>query len=558
MRMTDTPETPSPNVPWRLISLSIERFRRFDRVQLRFPQRLCILGGLSSGKTTLADAIRILFHPGRGAGRLRLNEWDFFDREPAAGERATFDIQGLVGPLSKNLVGAPPFILDLLEYADEETLQPTESPQPSTSRVVRLGVRGYWDPQEGTLEYDHYSPKLSIGDSLVSIPANARAWFGVSVIGSRRVFREELSPHSRSSIARLLEARGARLPEVSRAFASLLGNAGGEVSKRADVGSVLEQLDRRLSGLVGSNDLGLQFGVGVSSSGSALTHLSLLTETGLPLELEGGGISSAAVLAALLELAGSGVLVIDSPETSLPPPVQRAAIGRVLSEERQVLVTTHSPSVTSLFTPDEILVLRNPGTPVLLRDLLSKISSAGQLRKFWRTRPGYLAALSGTWTLIVEGAGDAVVYERMLTEVARREGTFADLLGFWILDGGGTDSTHLLEFLRECGVLTCALVDGDKKGRELQNFVRASSVLVTLEPGEDLESLLSSCTTDPQLGARIGRLKANKGNIEEYMVITDEIISDGHFEPFVALFTKVLTSVQEFSSGSQDGSDSNQ
>lgn len=528
----------------RLRRLDIRGFRGLESISLELSAATCIIGPISSGKSAVADAIRMLFHSGRGAGSLRLSEWDF-SRSQLADDELLFDVKALLGPIDNDADESPADLLDLIEYCDEETLEPSLEPSPASMKAVQLGFQGKWSPSEGTFSYEHYSPKLSRPGELRRVRTDTRDWLGVNVIGAGRSFWNELAPHSHSSFHRLLVAADADIPGAAQLVADALGGAGARLSRQQGFTQSLSRLETRLTETTGTDRLGLRLGAGLSSRMGALSKLSLVTETDSPLELEGSGTASAAILSALLEVGGLGVVIVDAPEASLPPTLQRSLVAKLISEADQSIVITHSPSIISLFDPEEIIVLRGSKKPLVLKTELDNMSSAGQLRRFWRSRPDFMACLTGKWALLVEGPSDLITYGRVLEHVSRSEKDMADLLGMWMLDGGGTDAVHLLKFLERCGVRTCMILDGDKEGGELRNFQMAASRVVQLPDGKDLEDLLLECTDDGTLRSRIEALRTKKAETLEHVAVASQILESGDPEPFVLLFRRILQAIHQ-------------
>ena len=89
-------------------------------------------------------------------------------------------------------------------------------------------------------------------------------------------------------------------------------------------------------------------------------------------EISVGTLQTIALLVAALS-PGIPLVVIEEPENSIHPWALRNLVEafRAASEKRQIILTTHSPILIDQLKPEEIWVVRKPGTETKIDPLLS-------------------------------------------------------------------------------------------------------------------------------------------------------------------------------------------
>jgi predicted ATPase len=85
-----------------------------------------------------------------------------------------------------------------------------------------------------------------------------------------------------------------------------------------------------------------------------------------------GTLQTIALLVATLS-PGTPLVVIEEPENSIHPWALRNLVEafRVASEKKQIMLTTHSPILIDQLKPEEVWVVRKPGTETMIDPLLS-------------------------------------------------------------------------------------------------------------------------------------------------------------------------------------------
>lgn len=89
-------------------------------------------------------------------------------------------------------------------------------------------------------------------------------------------------------------------------------------------------------------------------------------------DISDGTIQTIALLTAVFDPRIS-LIVIEEPENSVHPWALRNLVEafRIASEKKQILLTTHSPILIDQMKPEEVWVVRKPGTETKIDPLLS-------------------------------------------------------------------------------------------------------------------------------------------------------------------------------------------
>ncbi|WP_246222466.1 ATP-dependent nuclease [Phytoactinopolyspora limicola] len=190
----------------------------------------------------------------------------------------------------------------------------------------------------------------------------------------------------------------------------------------------------------------------------------------VPIAERGTGFQSALVLGILRYVssksrqAGTNVIfAIEEPEAFLHPQTQRAMakILKDISEEAQLLVTTHSPVLVDSFSVTRIarLPLSPEGMTYSAWKPELAVDEEGRLTRYCDATNSELVFASSV--ILVEGHGDKLVVDYLLESITGGPGGHY-ALGIAVIEASGiTTISHLLRLAQLFGVRAYVLTDKD-------------------------------------------------------------------------------------------------
>lgn len=477
--------------------LTIERFRGIKQLTWQpAPGLNVILGGGDTGKSTILDAIALLFSPSTTSV---LTDADYFGRRVADGfcVEAVVTLPVRVGISTQQKPawpwewdGAKPVVVDI----DDESGAVARDP------VYRVRVRGTEDVD---LVYEILQPD---GETVDHFNVGIRRAIGlVRLTGDNRNDRDLRLVHG-SALERLLADRTLR----ARLGLRLAGNAVADDLKEEAKRS-LEELDGEFMKKALPHDLSL----GVTSpQGVSLTALIGLTAAKdgaqLPFASWGSGTRRLAALEiAALRQDENPLLVVDEVERGLEPYRQQRIIRDMQQRSSQVFLTTHSSVVLRTATEATFWYLDATGA----LGCVAQRATAHRLRD----PEAYLARLA----IIAEGATEVGFLDTLLRRFLSKD--LLDL-GMVISDGGGNDETlKILEALAGSGLQFAGFADDEGRDQNRWEKVKArlgdllfrwrtgciESNIVQFVPDESLEEFITP--PDGSDGDRLRTLQERVG-----------------------------------------------
>lgn len=239
----------------------------------------------------------------------------------------------------------------------------------------------------------------------------------------------------------------------------------------------------------------------------------------LPVAQRGTGFQSALVLGVLRYIAtreaqggGSTLFAIEEPEAFLHPQTQRAMakIIRDISQDAQVLVTTHSSVLVDSFSVEQIarLPLRPDGLEHVWVMPSLEPTDIGRLTRYCSAANSELIFANAA--IFVEGEGDFAVLEKMLSRICGGPGGHY-ALGITVIEATGIGKVRYLVQLAELfGVRSYVLADRDslhKTGgtREMLDILRERPTPPDTDTAKELR--VTSDLHSPDLNAALARQK---------------------------------------------------
>lgn len=473
--------------------LSIQRFRGIKSLTWLPAEGMnVILGGGDVGKTTVLDAIALLFSP---SNTVVISEADYWTRDSAQEFviEAVMTLPDATGIGSQNTFAWP------WAWNGQDALVPSaegegDLPAPGEP-AYRVRVRGTtelelaWEVMQPNDEFDHFSTAVRRRIGLVRMSADERNDRDLRLVYGSALDRLLADNALRARIGK--QVAGLNLHES-------LNDKGREA---------IESLDVRMSDAALPSELKLGLTTSQGLSIGALIGL-MATKNGVALPLSSWGAGTRRMAA--LEIASStdkeaSVTLIDEIERGLEPYRLRKLINILADQHGQIFLTTHSPVAISCAEDAHLWYLDSLGSiGALPRDKI------GPQQK--RDPETFLARVA----VIAEGPTEVGFLQYLLEKAF--EGNPLDH-GVRVCDGQGNGATlDLLETLASSGLLFAGLADDEGTAPERWKKLK-----------EKLEGRLhqwpKGCTEDHVIGAvpeanLLELLKDTEGELDGYRLRT--------------------------------------
>jgi putative ATP-dependent endonuclease of OLD family len=366
--------------------LTVTNFRGIQSGQVRFAPHTVFVGPNNCGKTTLIEALALLF--GRDRLIRDLTEHDFFGSDPNATDRISIiaTITGFTNDdpnRNVNWFRADRAVSKWLDPKDG-SLHASRS-RPDFKLACQIGLAARFDKDDLAVDVIRYfhddddigdvfdsdvvrrvPPQLIREVGFFLVPAN-RTWDRTISFGSE-LFRRVVSSIGGQPAAAILAERS-RLRAPTSPLESDPGLAG-----------IVQSVESELKGLLGKQ-VALRFRVTATDSEAVLDavmpHYSVENRHQIPAKRQGSGLVSLQHLLLLLHFGHmraehdeSFLLALEEPELHVPPPLQRRLIHRIRALSTQTIVATHSPIVASACDPTSLAILHNHNGVLQVRHLL--------------------------------------------------------------------------------------------------------------------------------------------------------------------------------------------
>lgn len=553
----------------RIATLKIKNFRGIKEGFVRFRQHTVMVGTNNCGKSTLIEALTLLF--GRDRLIRELTEHDFYGSDPQPADRIEI-VATITGFHDDDPDRNADWFRDgraIPKWFDESTgtVHPLRD-NPAWELCCQIGCQAFFDRDTLAVEmvryfHDHDHPiDPFLDDVPVSIPGRLIQQFGLFVVRTNRSWDKVLSWGS-ELFRRTVNVAAAQPSDAILAERDRLRAPANPIEEDPRIAPLLERVNAELARCVPGNPA-VQLRVTGTDSRSVLdavsAHFATPTGTAVPVGRHGSGLVSLQGLLLLLELGraraaqGDGfALALEEPEIHLSPATQLQLVHRVQGLSNQTFITTHSPTVAALANPTDVVILRNENgvlsaTPFLATPLSA--DAPNWKRKFFQlNRIEVLSAMMHPTVLIPEGRADFYLLRTILRPLLLTEGWVADMARPFGLEVGvlPTDDAKVVETYRLLSPLhprACCLVDGDRDGIRyiagLRDLPQPPPAVLRWHDGAMVEDIIGWIFEVDALGALpllaslgepapgtvpeiVAGLKAGKVDIVAYEVIADAI-----------------------------------
>jgi putative ATP-dependent endonuclease of OLD family len=485
-----------------ILDLQIENFRGIRSARLVFPPHVALVGPTGSGKSTIIDALSLVF--GRQKLVRDLTEHDFSGSAPT--REARLRIIATVGGFATNdPANHPQWFSDgrgIEQWWNPGTCKvEPQSAADGSALCVRIGYVARFDHDELVVDqrrYFHDDEEVLdpfMDEPIALVPSKLLSEVGFFVLPARRVWPATISFASelfRKAVATL----GGVPASAVLAHRDALRNPDSPLEQDPAISPLVHNINERMAQLVPGRPR-LHLRVTSTDSESLLQalvpHYAFESDVSVPAARHGTGLLALQTLVLLLEIGRarreegrSFILALEEPELHVPPGLQRRLIGEAAAVSDQVICTTHAPRVAAFFEPSSVQMLRRvmvsgstPEEPPVERlggyPLLSGSTAAMPnplIQLYTEQRIRVVEALMYPYLLIPEGRIDFEWLRLLLdvTEMACRPSTpspnavppFGSIVG--VIPTRDSAMKVTFESLRELHGGLIALVDGDRAG----------------------------------------------------------------------------------------------
>lgn len=474
----------------QIAKLEIENFRGIRVGIVRFSPHSVLVGSNNCGKTTVVEALALLF--GRDRMVRQLTEHDFYGSNPQPADRIRL-VATVIGFDGDDPAQHIDWFRDdraIVKWWNpiDGVVMPTRADQSwKLACQVAFAARFHRPSLEvETLRYFHDDD--AVGDvfadeSATTFPARLIRDIGFFLVPAARTWDRTVS--FGSELFRRVVAAGKGQPSESvlserdrlRAPATRL-----EQDER--LAPIIHRLNQELHGFFRTAP-SLHLRVTATDSNSLLEsvvshYAHAEADLPLPARRHGSGLLSLQHLLLLLQFgrmraeADEGFwMALEEPELHVPPALQRRLVHRIQALSQQTFVSTHSPMVAALANPKGVAVLRNDGGALtsvpLLTSTLPAETPNGVRKLFQVNRVETIAALMHEFVLVPEGRTDYEWLGLLVRAVdlhqswaAADECRFDALVGVIPTHDGAVVRT--VEAMAPLHPRVVAMVDGDAAG----------------------------------------------------------------------------------------------
>ena len=555
----------------RIATLKIKNFRGIQDGFVQFRQHTVIVGANNCGKSTLIEALTLLF--GRDRLIRELTEHDFYGSDPQPADRIEL-VASIIEFQGDDPERNPEWFRDgraVPKWFDEATGTVHSLRTDANWRLCcQIGCQAYFDRETLAVEmvryfHDHDQPiDPFVDDVPVAVPARLIQQLGLFVVRTNRSWDKVLS-WSSELFRRTVNVAAAQPSDAILAERDRLRHPDNPIEEDPRIAPLLSRVNAELERCVPGKPA-VQLRVTGTDSRAVLdavsAHFATPTGTTVPVARHGSGLISLQGLLLLLELGRTRVeqgdgfaLALEEPEIHLSPATQLQLVHRVQSLSNQTFITTHSPTVAALASPTDVIILRNENGVLNAKPFLATALAGDapnwKRKLFQQNRVEVLAAMMHPSLLIPEGRADFYLLRSIIRPLLLTEGWVADMERPFGLEVGvlPTDDAKVVETYRLLSPLhprACCLVDGDRDGLRyiagLQELALPPPSILRWHDGAMVEDIvgwlfeadphralpLLASLQEPSphsIADVVTRLKAYKVDIVAYELVADAIVN---------------------------------
>lgn len=474
----------------RVAEVQIENFRGIRSGRLRFRDHNVLVGINNSGKTTVLEALALLF--GRDRLVRTLTEHDFYGSDPQPTDRIRL-MATIHGFERQDFLDYPDWFRDgraVPKWLDPLTGEVHAARnRPTWELACQIGFAARFDRpslEVETARYFHDDDTVAdvfAEETWNAVPISLLREIGFFLVPANRTWDRIIS--FGSELFRKVVASGTGPPADAVILErDRLRNPSHALEADPNLAALINELNSELSGFFQARpNLNLRLTSTDSDSvlDAVMPHYRHSAEMpGLPARREGSGLISLQGLLLLLHFgkqraaSGEGFwMALEEPELHLPAALQRRLVQRLQALSSQTFVTTHSPMVATMSDPRAVSIIRNSqgnldSTP--LHDAPLSSAAPNSIRKLFQlNRLDTISAIMHDVVLVPEGRIDFDWLRLLARAVDARQVWSLDQdcrlgthVGLIPTHDGAVVATH--QALSRLHPKTACVVDGDQAG----------------------------------------------------------------------------------------------
>jgi putative ATP-dependent endonuclease of OLD family len=488
-----------------IVRLKVSGFRGVRSADIALGRHVVLDGPNNSSKTTIIEALALLF--GRDRLVRRLTEHDFHGSAPNEASRILC-IATVTGFAPNDPHHHPSWFSPergIEKWFDHNAKTLSAAPDAQhTQLAVQIGFAARFDLDGLEAETIRFfvDDEATLGDPFAE-DAHLRTTrtrplqeLGFFLVPASRTWDRWIS-FSSELFRRVVATRGGIPAQAVRAERQRLWTPpeGARLEDQPGLSEIVSAANEELRALMASAPR-LQLRLTATDSDSVLEsvvpHFTQGTGPTLPSLRQGTGLVSLQSLLLLMqfgkaraETGQSFVLAVEEPELHIQPSQQKRLVNRLNALCDQTIVTTHSPMVAAMFpAPDTLFIETREGvlSAKPLMDPVPAQPTNHQQHLLYAWRQKLVDALMHECVLIPEGVSDVAWLEALQTAIEVRQGwqetgVGAPLLSTFVgivptIDAKIADTFALVSAVQGRPSI---LVDGDNEGRGYFDTVKTSN-----------------------------------------------------------------------------------
>lgn len=486
----------------RIYQIQIKNFRCIKEGNIFFEDHTVLVGANNSGKTSVIEALAVLF--GRDRLVRNLTEHDFYGAKPSPQDR--FYVKAVITDFVPNTPdahedwfrmgrGVPKWI-----NPRDQSIKP-EKQDDDWKLCVEIGVVGRFDHEDLIVELKRFFvDSENLGDPFDDeyterFPSSLLKDSGFFLVPASRTWDKMLS-FSSELFRRVVATVGAVPAQAIMTQRDQLRNPVTKLEEQPEIRAVFDEVNNEMVLLFNDAPKSLLRLTATNSEAILNTLMPHFVGEGeqlppIPANRQGSGIVSMQNLLLLLQLGKlrkakgqSFFVAIEEPELHIPPSQQRRLTNRLKACCEQAIVTTHSPAVAAEFEPHTIRILENKAGVLIARPLMPSPLDADDTNAVrqliqWQ-RSDAINALMHDRLLIPEGKTDCNWIKKLCAGLEVHQDKdpgqghlFSALIGVF-----PTSNAHVLqvsEVMSKAHSSVFCLVDGDQAGKDYIANLKALS-----------------------------------------------------------------------------------